>query len=330
MDWIFQANPRLYNLLEAVKSGGDSNWAMNQGKNLVSPGDRVFFSESGPEARLVAIGQVISPVYEHLDGQFGKHAVDVSYEFWIDPPLTRSEIKHSPNEIFRNAKVFHGFMGTNARLLDPDVVAALEIAVEGRLVAINPSSASIYAKRSIVDYQIRLSDAIKNARHHTSRELKEYIAKMDPITFEWVIRALLIKLKFADVKLTKASSDGGIDLRAMMRIGGNVDTMMTAVQVKRTANVGRPVVQALRGSLSAHESGLLVTSGQFSDEAKLDAKDPTKARIALLDGDQLIDLLLENGIGATEKQFPSYSLAFDSLTLESLKSVAAEEQFDLD
>jgi hypothetical protein len=43
MDWIFQANPKLYDLNAAIRNGRDENWAMNQHRGLVSVDDRVFF-----------------------------------------------------------------------------------------------------------------------------------------------------------------------------------------------------------------------------------------------------------------------------------------------
>jgi len=65
--WIFQANPRRYDLRAAIDGGSDRNWAMNQGRREVSVGDRIYFWESGPKAQLVAVGHVASPVYERDD-----------------------------------------------------------------------------------------------------------------------------------------------------------------------------------------------------------------------------------------------------------------------
>lgn len=213
-------------------------------------------------------------------------------------------------------------MGMNARLKDASVVAELDSMLAGRLIAINVQDDAIGVKQTVVDYQGRLDEAIKYARIHTKRALQDFIAKMDPVAFEWLIRALLVRLNFVDVEVTKPSNDGGVDLRATMRVGG-IDAVVTAVQVKRTKDVGRPTVQALRGSLSAHESGLLVTSGHFSDGAKIEARDLTKTRIALLDGNQLVDLLMEYNIGAKEEIYRSYKLKISDLTVESLKQVTA-------
>jgi hypothetical protein len=56
MDWLFQCNPRRYDLAAFLDSGGThEDWSMNQGRNLVSPEDRVFFWQAGEEARLLAL-----------------------------------------------------------------------------------------------------------------------------------------------------------------------------------------------------------------------------------------------------------------------------------
>jgi restriction system protein len=123
---------------------------------------------------------------------------------------------------------------------------------------------------------------------------------MDPTAFEWLVRAVLARLGYADIEVTKPSNDGGVDLRARL-VAKGVTNIKTAVQAKRTASVSRPVVQNLRGSLSAHESGLLVTSGHFTDSAEREAQEPTRVPIALIDGAKLVEFMLEFGIGAREQ-----------------------------
>ena len=105
-------------------------------------------------------------------------------------------------------------------------------------------------------------------------------------------------------------------------LANGVTDIRTAVQAKRTVSVGRPAVQNLRGSLSAHESGLLVTSGRFTDEAKQEAREPTKVPIALIDGSRLVDLMLELNIGARQHSYAVYTHSPESLTLDSLKEHA--------
>jgi restriction system protein len=73
-----------------------------------------------------------------------------------------------------------------------------------------------------------------------------------------------------------------------------------AIQVKKWKlknNIQSPVVQQVRGSLGAHEQGLIITSSDFSDGAIKEAAQPDKTPIALMNGEQLVMLLMEHGIG---------------------------------
>jgi restriction system protein len=100
--------------------------------------------------------------------------------------------------------------------------------------------------------------------------------------------------------------------------------MQTCIQVKRQQTVGRPIVQNIRGSLSAHEAGLLVTSGYFTDEAREEANDPRKVPIALIDGLKLTELLLDLEIGVEHVNVTLYRLKLDDLSKEQLEARVEE------
>ena len=71
-----------------------------------------------------------------------------------------------------------------------------------------------------------------------------------------------------------------------------------AVQVKRwQANVQSPVVQQVRGSLGAHEQGLIITTSDFAKGAIEEANRADATPVALMNGEQLVKLLVENDIG---------------------------------
>lgn len=316
--WIFQANPKLYDLRAALANGSDSNWSMNQGRKIVSVGDTVYFWESGQGAQLVAVGHVASPVYEREDSPFGRYAVDVIYDHSVGPALTRDEILACPAPL-GTYKPFGWLMGTNHQIHDVGVVKALITVLRPRLRALKPM---VSAGGQFKESQVDLDKAIKNAERQVSHALSKALAQMDPIAFEWLVRAVLAELAYVDIKVTKPSNDKGVDLRARL-VSKGVTSINMAVQVKRTPAVDRPTVQKLRGALSAHESGLIVTSGRFTPAAEAGAKDPTKTPIALINGSQFVSLLLEFGIGARQKSYKVYSLDVSTLSLDNLKDRAS-------
>jgi restriction system protein len=143
---------------------------------------------------------------------------------------------------------------------------------------------------------IGLAFQIDQHNQQVRRKLIQQIGKMPPAEFEALIGTLLAKLGFEDVTVTSFKGDGGIDVRGTMVTGDVVRTRM-AVQVKRwKANVQSPTVQQVRGSLGAHEQGLIITTSDFSKGARAEAERADATPVALMDGEQLVKLLVENDI----------------------------------
>ena len=317
MDWLFQCNPKRYDLAAFLEGGGThEDWSMNQGRNLVSPGDRVFFWQSGENARLLAIGQVASPVYERASSDFGRYCVDIAFQYKIVPPLTREEVLSNPT--LQNFTPFKGMQGTNFVIRDPVIILELNKVTNNRLLKI------LMLKEIIqpIDKMQEAENAIKNAALETTSALRNHLSKMEANTFELLVRAVFTKLGYQDVVVTKRSGDAGIDVKAVLAAEG-VGNIRTCIQVKRQQSpVGRPIVQNLRGSLGAHEVGIIVASSGFTDEAREDAQDPTKAPIALIGGQEVAELLVKYEIGVQHIERKLYRLAIADLTPEKLQDVA--------
>ncbi len=142
-----------------------------------------------------------------------------------------------------------------------------------------------------------LAHQIEQHNEQVRKELHKQLATMQPEQFEQLIGRLLGDLNFEKVAVTPISKDGGIDVRGTLVVGDVIHTRM-AVQVKRwKKNVQRQEVQQLRGSLGAHEQGLIITTSDFSPNAREEAARSDATPVALMNGEQLVGLLVENGIG---------------------------------
>jgi len=142
-----------------------------------------------------------------------------------------------------------------------------------------------------------LAFQIEQHNKKVHKKLLENISKMDSADFEALIGRLLITIGFESVSVSPYSGDGGIDVRGTLVVGGVIQTRM-AVQVKRWKhNVRAPVVQQVRGSLGAHEQGLIITTSDFSTGARTEAERPDTTPVALMNGEDLVNLLIENDIG---------------------------------
>ncbi len=131
------------------------------------------------------------------------------------------------------------------------------------------------------------------------KALRKRLLAMAPGEFEVLISQLLAKMGFEMIELTKLSKDGGIDVRGTLVMSDAIRIRM-AVQVKKwklNNNISAPVVQQVRGSLGAHEQGLIITTSDFSSGARKEAAQSDKAPIALINGERLVLLLMEHDIG---------------------------------
>lgn len=146
-----------------------------------------------------------------------------------------------------------------------------------------------------------------NAQVH--QQLHAKLCSMPPKEFESRVEELLIVLGFANAQVTRYSNDGGIDVRGTLVVGDVISINM-AVQVKRWKhNIQRPVVQQVRGSLGAHDQGLIITTSDFSKGARDEAARPNTTPVALMNGEQLVDLLIEHGIMVQRTDYHLLQLA---------------------
>lgn len=144
-----------------------------------------------------------------------------------------------------------------------------------------------------------LAFQIEQHNHQVRKALRERLLAMKPGEFEGLISQLLAEMGFEMVEVTKLSGDGGIDVRGTLVVADAVRIEM-AVQVKKWKlknKILAPVVQQARGSLGAHEQGLIITTSDFSAGAVKEAAQTDKTPIALMDGEQFVMLLMEHGIG---------------------------------
>jgi restriction system protein len=144
---------------------------------------------------------------------------------------------------------------------------------------------------------------IQRHNNEVRTKLLAILKAMPPGEFEQLVGSLLGKLGFDQVDITRVSGDGGIDVRGVLVVGDVIRTKM-AVQVKRWKhNVQAPIVQQVRGSLGAHEQGLIITTSDFSAGARSEAERADTTPVGLMDGKQLVALLVEHQIGVARTDY---------------------------
>lgn len=148
------------------------------------------------------------------------------------------------------------------------------------------------------DPRKELLEAVKRYNEQQKELLREQISTMNPYKFEQLVGQLLEAMGYEQVEVTKASGDKGVDVIGQVQVG--ITTITEVVQVKRMQNtITRPYIDQLRGALPYHKAirGTLITTGKFAAKCAEAALFPGAAPITLIDGDRLLELLIENNVG---------------------------------
>jgi len=138
---------------------------------------------------------------------------------------------------------------------------------------------------------------VQRQNSEVRNKLLVQLKSLSPAEFEALIGKLLINIGFNEVVVTKITNDGGIDVRGTLVVGDVIRIRMAVQAKKWRKNVQSPTVQQVRGSLGSHEQGLIITTSDFSIGAIEEANRPDTTPVALMNGEQLVDLLVEHDIG---------------------------------
>ena len=114
--------------------------------------------------------------------------------------------------------------------------------------------------------------------------------------FEVFLKEFLKDLGFKDIKVTKRTRDGGIDLVCYKDIIDGINTIESEkfiVQAKKQAkNVVPEKVRALNGAINVGIRKLFITTSDFTQQAKEEAKEMPD--MSLINGKNIINFYLQN------------------------------------
>ena len=142
--------------------------------------------------------------------------------------------------------------------------------------------------------------------------LLDFLRSTDPVEFEHLVGELINAMGAESVEVTQRSGDGGVDVRGTLLAGGAIPIKIAAKVKRWSDNVGRSVVNELRGSLQSDETGLIVTTGGFTSSAKETAHDEGLKAITLIDSNKLVELMVEHEIWVNRQQHDLLTLATPS------------------
>jgi HJR/Mrr/RecB family endonuclease len=176
------------------------------------------------------------------------------------------------------------------------------------------------------DYSIDLSrnrsivSLIDKSNEKVKSQIKEAINQLSWEEFESrFLSKILVALGFKSFQITQRSRDGGKDaINCQYR--DNLVQREAIVSAKhwKSKKVGSAEVQRVRGIKGNADTGIIITSSEFTEPAKTEAEHSQYFRkIVLIDGDRIAETCLKNGIGANPVdlvklyEFDPISISFD-------------------
>lgn len=141
-----------------------------------------------------------------------------------------------------------------------------------------------------------LAPAPAAERYDAYRVVLERVLELDAKEFEILVGHLLTALGFEGSEVTGKSGDGGVDATGELNVA-NLAKVKLFVQAKRYklgARVAANVVKQLRASIPSSGQGAFITTADFQNAAADVALQQGFPRIGLINGRQLVDLLIEH------------------------------------
>ncbi len=146
-----------------------------------------------------------------------------------------------------------------------------------------------------------IGELLDRERQQVRTQLHELLMNLHPQQFEEFAAKLLESLGFTDVEVTKFVGDGGIDGYGNLEMG--VVKVRAAFQVKRWRNNVPPAeINQFRGAIQGeYDQGIFITTSDFSDEAKRVSSRRGVVPIVLINGDRILNIMLEKGLGVRQE-----------------------------
>lgn len=160
----------------------------------------------------------------------------------------------------------------------------------------------------------KLEKSYKRYRDSFKNLLLEELKNLSPIEFERFAQCLLKAYGFLAVEVTARGKDGGIDGFGKLQAGLGV--LNVAFQCKRWTKsaVGRREIDQFRGAISGiYDQGIFFTTSAFTKEALGASSRPGAVPIVLIDGNNLVEIMLVRQVGVDIKILPKYTVALDEM-----------------
>ena len=142
------------------------------------------------------------------------------------------------------------------------------------------------------------TQAAETSAFMANEQLRAAMLEINPYRFEVMLKELLEKRGFRDVKVTPPSRDGGLDLSGIVPDQDDFFAgTLVQLQAKRWRHaVGSVEINSFRGALHSAAKGVFVTTSHYTKAAIQEGVNPAKPAISLVDGLRLASMVRSAGM----------------------------------
>jgi predicted Mrr-cat superfamily restriction endonuclease len=162
------------------------------------------------------------------------------------------------------------------------------------------SSLTVFAVSQREEFLLAIGSAEAAPKTSTQydpyRVVLEQVLELDAKEFEILVGHLLTALGFEGSEVTGKTGDGGVDARGELNVAGlaKVKVFVQAKRYKLGAKVNASTVKQLRQAIPFGGQGAFITTADYHAAAAEVALETGFPRIGLINGRQLVDLLIEH------------------------------------
>jgi predicted Mrr-cat superfamily restriction endonuclease len=122
------------------------------------------------------------------------------------------------------------------------------------------------------------------------------VLELNDKEFEILVGHLLTAIGFEESKVTGKTGDGGVDATGILNVANlaKVKVFVQAKRYKRGSKINANIVKQLRTAIPVGGQGAFITTADFQGSANEVATEAGFPRIGLINGERLVDLLVEH------------------------------------
>ncbi|MFP4076915.1 MAG: restriction endonuclease [Halochromatium sp.] len=230
------------------------------------------------------------------------------------PESVQEETLASGESRFKNQAAWARFYLAKAGLIDASKRGIWALTPEGITTSLSHDDALSLFKQVRKDLPVKKPEfkvdeseelAPEEAQEHIDHRaaLLDILQKLPPEGFEKICQRLLRESGFQQVVVTGKSGDGGIDGHGILEINPFV-SFKVLFQCKRYAKgpVSSGHIRDFRGAMAGRaDKGIIITTGNFTAEAKKEARRDGVPPIELVDGQKMVEMFESLRLGLIER-----------------------------